>query len=289
MGGFGLLSLATLVYRRRLARRVSAQAHFSTLFLEKATRLMSAHITVNVMRRAFWVLLAAAIYTVGLASHAQASYTTGNLLTDPSFENNPLTNYVQILGPPYNTNTWGAEMATISGVSDGITPANGSLMLNMADDGGLTTQAFQLIDVSPYSTDINAGLVTVDASGLYNVPAAVAAAVSSVNVSFYDSLHSSLGFVSVGSNTLSGGFVDSNVNTWESINIVAAPVPVSTQYMLMQFAYNNASMLDSQGLARSGYVDAATLTLTAVPEPSSLVLVSVGAVLLAVAARRRKR
>ena len=180
-------------------------------------------------------------------------------------------------------------MATISGVSDGITPANGSLMLNMTDDGGVTTQAFQLIDVSPYAVDISAGLVTVDASALFNVPAAVAAAVSSVSVSFYDSLHTSLGFAIVGSNTLSGGFVDNNVNTWESINLVGSPVPVATQYMLMQVAYNNASMLDSQGLAASGYVDAATLTLTAVPEPSSAVLVGVGAVLLAVAARRRKR
>ncbi len=289
MGGFGILSLAALAYRRRRTRRGAGKAHLSTLFLETATRIVSKPAMVNAMRRVCWVLLAAALCLVGWGSHAQASYTTGNLLTDPSFENNPLSNYVQILGPPYNTNTWGAEMATISGVSDGITPANGSLMLNMADDGGATTQAFQLIDVSPYSIDINAGLVTVDASALYNVPAAVAAAVSSVSVTFYDSTHANLGFVITGSNTLSGGFVDSNVNTWEAINIVGAAVPVSTQYMLMQFAYNNASMLDSQGLARSGYVDAATLTLTAVPEPSSVVLVGVGAVLLGVAAWRRKR
>ncbi len=226
---------------------------------------------------------------MGLGACAQASYTTGNLLTDPSFENNPLTNYVQILGPPYNTNTWGAEMATISGVSDGITPANGSLMLNMADDGGATTQAFQRVDVSPYSTDINAGLASVDASALFNVPHEVAAAVSGLHVSFYDSVHAFLGISSVGSASLSGGFVDSNVNTWQSLNVVAAPVPVGTQYIEVQFAYNNASMIDTQGIPRSGYVDVASLTLTAVPEPSSVVLVTVGAVFLAVGARWRKR
>ncbi len=289
MAGFGVLGLAGLAFRRRLRRRGVVRTDPLARSLGRMARLVSECVTINSKRRAFWILFAAAIYVAGFGSQALASYTTSNLLTDPSFENNPLSNFVQILGPPYNTNTWGAEMATISGVSDGITPANGSLMLNMADDGGLTTQAFQLIDVSPYSTDINAGLVTVDASALYNVPATVAAAVSSVNVSFYDGVHSSLGFVSAGSNTLSGGFVDSNVNTWESINIVAASVPVGTKYMLMQFAYNNASMIDSQGLPRSGYVDAATLTLTAVPEPSSVALVSVGAAILGVAASRRKR
>ena len=221
----------------------------------------------------FGILLAAIA-----AAPLEAAYTTGNLLTDPSFENNPLGNYVQILGPPNNTNVWGAEMGALSGAAFGITPASGAVMLGMSDDGGLTTPSFQLIDVSPYAVDINANLVTVDASGLFNTPATIAAAVSSVSVTYLDNTYASLGFSIVGSNTLSGGFVDNNVTTWEAINIVGAAVPANTTYLLMQFAYNNASLFDSQGVPGVGFVDDASLTLTAVPEPSSLLLAALAAI-----------
>lgn len=232
---------------------------------------------INHARPALWILFAASLLIALAAVPVQAAYTTGNLLTDPSFENNPLANYVQILGPPNLTNVWGAEMGALSGTAFGVTPASGVVMLGMTDDGGVTTQSFQLVDVSPYSVDINAGLASIDASGLFNVPATIAAAVSSVSVTYMDNTYATLGFDIAGSATLSGGFVDSNASTWQSINIVGAPVPVNTTYMLMQFAYNNASIFDSQGVPGIGFVDDASLTLTAVPEPSSLVLAALAA------------
>ena len=142
----------------------------------------------------------------------------------------------------------------------------------MTDDGLIATQAWQLIDVSAYSVDINAGLVTVDASALYNVPADILSGVSSLNIQFLDASHAAIGLgVNVGSSTLTNGFVDSNVATWESLNITSAPLPVGTQYLRTQLAYGNASMR-SNGVSRPGYVDATHLTLTAVPEPSTLIL-----------------
>ena len=238
--------------------------------------------------RLMWRAALALALGVGIfATSAEAAYTTGNLVVDPSFENNPLIPFVLILGPPFTSGAWGAESATISGTSDGITPASGSLMLNMTDDGLVATQAFQFVDVTAYTADINAGIVSVDASALYNVPAAITAGVSSVNVGFYDASHSLLGNIATSSNTLGGGFVDSNVNTWQALNVVAAPLPFGTQYILMQAAYGNASMIDQSGLPRSGYVDDARLSLTAVPEPSTIVLAGLG--LLGALAMRKRR
>jgi hypothetical protein len=212
---------------------------------------------------------------------------TGNLLTDPGFESNPLISPTLVLGPPFTIDTWSAEQGSISGPSDGITPADGVLMLKMTDDGGLTTQSFQLIDVSPYSGPINGGLVTVDASALFNVPADISAAVASVSVSYYDASHSPLGFSSAGSGTLPGGFVDKNPLTWQSLNIVGASVPVGTQFMLMQMAYNNASMYNPNNVNRPGFNDHTSLTLN-VPEPSTLVLAAFGLIGLFVVRRRNR-
>ena len=242
---------------------------------------MNKHIRIGRFLRQRRILLAVSVLVAAMASHADG-YTTGNLLTDPSFEANPLINFVDILGSPFTTNAWGAESATISGPADGITPTDGSLMLSMTNDGLIATQAWQLIDVSAYSVDINAGLVTVDASALYNVPADISSGVSSLNIQFLDASHAAIGLgVNVGSSSL-----DSNVATWESLNITSAPLPVGTQYLRTQLAYGNASMINSNGGSRPGYVDATHLTLTAVPEPSTLILAA--AALLAPLLRRKR-
>jgi hypothetical protein len=73
---------------------------------------------------------------VGLTSSAaQAVYTTGNLIVDPGFESNPLINFALVLGPPYTTGAWSAEVGAITGPASGITPADGVKMLEMNDDG----------------------------------------------------------------------------------------------------------------------------------------------------------
>jgi hypothetical protein len=234
------------------------------------------------------ILSLALVLLAGVVASSAQAVTTGNLVVDPSFESNPLINFLLILGPPFTSGAWGAEAATITGGPvNGITPAAGSLMLSMTDDGNIATQAFQFVDVTAYTAIINAGLVTVDASALYNVPADIASGVSSVNVGFYNAAHSFMSAVNTGSNTLTGGFVDSNVSTWQSLDIIGAPVPVGTDYLLMQVAYGNASMVNPNGVSRPGYVDAASLTLTGVPEPSSIVLAAL-ALLGALAMRKRR-
>ncbi|MEX2315640.1 MAG: PEP-CTERM sorting domain-containing protein [Pirellulales bacterium] len=215
----------------------------------------------------------AVVLLMGLvASNARAA-TTGNLLSDPSFEANPLISYFDILLPPFTSGAWGAESATITGSANGISPADGSLMLSMTNDGLIATQAWQTIDVSAYSTPINAGLVTVDASALYNVPADIATGLSSLNIQFLNALHIAIGAgANVGSPVL-----DSNVSTWEQLSITGAFVPSGTQFIRAQVAYNNASLMGA-GAIRPGYVDDAHLTLTIVPEPATLIPLSIAVV-----------
>jgi hypothetical protein len=142
----------------------------------------------------------------------------------------------------------------------------------MTDDGLIATQAFQLIDVTPYSTDISAGIVTVDASALYNVPQDVAAGTGAINVGFYNAAHGFLSSAQTTSAILPGGFIDKNEATWQPLNITAFPVPTSTAFMLIQPLFVNATMVNSAGAQRPGYVDHTELTLTAVPEPSTFLL-----------------
>jgi len=83
--------------------------------------------------------------------------------------------------------------------------------------------------------------------------------------------------------------MDNNASTWQSLNINAFPIPVNTQFILLQVFYANASMINSNGVNRPGYVDDAVLTLTA-PEPSSMVLGGIGLVgMLAMGTLRRRR
>jgi hypothetical protein len=234
---------------------------------------MFRNIKLNRTVRTNLTTLCAMLIITGLAtSAAQAVYTTGNLVVDPGFEANPLISYAQVLGPPYTTGMWSAENGAITGPASGIVPADGVKMLELSDDGLVATQSFQLVDVTAYATDISAGIVTVDASAQFNVPQDVAAGTSAVNVGFYNAAHGFLSSAQTTSSVLPGAFLDSNPGTWQTLNVTSFPVPVNTAFMLIQPLFANASMVNAAGAARPGYVDHSSLTLTAVPEPSSLVL-----------------
>lgn len=217
--------------------------------------------------RAFWGI---AVLVVGISANAEAGYTTGNLLTDPGFESNALINYLNVLTPPYTTNAWGVENSVIVGAENGITPAGGTKMLGMNNAGAVVTQAWQLIDVSLYSTDIDANDVTADFTSLFNVPTSVAAALSAVDLEFYNSSH-----VAIGTNYSASKTLDALTATWEPLSLTNIAVPANTRFVLSQVMYNNVSIGTNRG-----YVDNTLLTLT-VPEPSSIMLIAVGFFLLA--------
>lgn len=235
-------------------------------------------------RRLLGILLAAAVVIAASAPASHAVIITGNLLGDPGFENPGLTPFGQILGPPHMTGVWGGEnAANVVGPVAGIFPAGGARMHRMDDDGLLATQSWQLVDVTPYASFINANNATVNFGALFNVPQDVLAGVGSVGVSFFNAGQVAVGppFVGTPANP------DNNPGSWQPFNMTNVAVPANTSYIRMQVAYANATMVSPAGLNRPGFVDNARLSLTLVPEPATLGLGAVALLGMLLASRRR--
>lgn len=213
--------------------------------------------------------------SLGLVLAAFTSSARANLLVDPGFEANPLTTASNVLNnfPTYQ-GQWGVESATITGVDGGVTPAQGTKMLRMTDDGLVATQAFQVTDVTVYAGLIDSGGATANLGALFNADKNVPAAIASVYVQFFSA--SNYGS-QIGTPLNAGLTLDNNPATWELISVSGA-IPVNTRWILSQVLYNNASLVSNPG-----YVDAARFTVT--PEPATLAVLGLGSLAL----RRRRR
>jgi hypothetical protein len=90
--------------------------------------------------------------------------------------------------------------------------------------------------------------------------------VGSVGVSFFNAANVPLPppFVGVPANP------DNNPATWQPFGLAGVAVPVNTAFIRMQLAYSNVTMQSPVGADRPGFVDNARLTLTYVPEPSTM-------------------
>lgn len=220
--------------------------------------------------------VAAAMAVVALVT----PLASANLLVDPGYEANPLTNYANVLND-FTTyqGVWGDENSTIVGAENGVTPPEGTQMLRMDDDGLVTTQAFQVTDVTAYAGIIDAGSATVTLSALFNVEAGVNTAAGGVYIQFFSAANYGS---QIGAGLAGPLALDASAQTWETAS-VTTPVPVGTRWLLSQVYYSNASLVGSDGVVHPGYVDAADLRV--IPEPGTLALGAVaGLVLLA---RRR--
>jgi hypothetical protein len=220
-------------------------------------------------------LLACLTTVIALAASAtqtHAAYPTGNLLTNPGFESSSLTSIGNVLGSPYSTAIWGDEASTIVGPTGGVTPSGGSNMLSMTTDGLQDTQTLQAVDVSAYATDIDAGSLVGNFSGLFNVDKNVPAGLAAIYLQFTDASHAYVGATNINANLT----LDSNPGTWEQISLTGVPIPPSTRYLVAQVLYDNNSMTVN-GVDQPGFVDDTNLTLDTVPEPASLGLLAFAA------------
>lgn len=214
-----------------------------------------------------------------------AAITTGAsavALTDPGFENfstpllsapATLTNFV------VSQNQWGQENSSIVSNTIGpVSPFAGNYHLKMDTTGGVTTQAFQALDVSSYSAAINANIATVSAGAWYNSNAR--AAIGGVYVSFLATPDLSN---PTGPLALSVFTLDNSPNSWELNQFTNVPIPAGTNWILFQVAFDEASLLDASGAVGSGYVDNAYCEI--IPAPSGAALLAASG--LFVARRRR--
>lgn len=207
--------------------------------------------------------------------------TTANLLTDPGFNTpltNPLTSHFFVLGAPFTQDTWGEETSSVVPAQGGVTPFEGNGMLRMNDDGLTVTQIWQRVSVSSFAAQIDAGLATADLSAWFNIPVGLTGAVSDVRIAFVNASNVEISGVNVQSTSIGG--IDANPATWQLLPNLGSAVPVGTRILEAQLNYVNATM---QG--EPGYVDAADMRLTVIPEPTTCMLLLIG--LAGVVAGRR--
>lgn len=214
--------------------------------------------------------LTAAVALCAIGSAAQA-----NILTDPGFEVNPLDDIITVLND-FTTyqGVWGTEVGLITGVDGGIVPFQGSLMLRMDDDGGVTTQTLQMVDVSSYAALIDSGLAVVEASAWFNAAPGFLGGQGGVGVGYYSAAN-------FGSNI--GGSanfyvsMDGDAQSWQQSSL-SESIPVGTRWMYFQVVFDNSTMFGFPG-----YVDAAEMRI--VPTPGAAAMLGMAGI----AAFRRRR
>ena len=223
---------------------------------------------------------------LGAVSSAQA-VTSANLLGDPGFDSHPLLGFNTVLGDfTGQQNNWGSENGTIvAGTSYDYVTAIGTSMLSMTATGGSATQTVQVINLSAYAAEINAGNATFDLQALFTEgtsnPAikGFSGADAGVVASFFTS--NSFSNPNTPASLSTSFILDEDPSTWQTVSVNGS-IPINTTWMSVQVLYNNTSLG-----SHAGYVDSASLTVTTVPEPSGCVLLGLGAGVLLLRNRRR--
>lgn len=229
------------------------------------------------------VIIPFALLAVTSLSHA---VTSANLLVDHGYEAQAtlptlasvVTNFSSTQG------IWGAENGSFVGADGGVTPLV-SRMLKMVDDGGVTTQTIQMIDLFAFASQIATGTATFNMSALFNTSATSGTPSAGINTLFFASATSWGSPIGSGvTNTLA---LDTNPGTWQQISGGGA-IPVGAGWAGFQVFFGNANLN-----GEFGYVDASPnldrptgFTVTTVPEPPGTMLLGLSASLLLL--RRRK-
>jgi len=212
-----------------------------------------------------------------LALLCAATTAQANLIIDPGFESNPLNGFTTVLSNfVADQGQWGAELATISLATGGVSPPEGTHMLSMTGSPA-TYQTAQVTDVSSYAALISSGNAFVNLSAQFNTPSGVSGARAGVIVTFLSGTNYNTNQIS----TISTGInLDGDFNTWDPASVSGA-IPINTTWIVSQVIYNGASLG-----ASPGFVDAADLTIEPVPEPGTALF---GIACVGIAAFRRRR
>ncbi|MFM7260412.1 MAG: hypothetical protein ACKO3W_07390 [bacterium] len=209
--------------------------------------------------------LRSVVTSTSLVTHAiLVSDVHASLLTNPGFEMTAFTASSNVLGNfAANQGIWGILAGGITPATAGVTPAGGAQMLCMVGAGQLSTMTVQAVDVSSYAALIGSGNAQLSASALFNTNGGYSGANGRLRVRFFSGpSQTSL----VGSTSIASLILDSTPATWEQAS-VSAVIPVNTTWIVYEVNYSGASLAGN-----TGFVDDASMTITAVPAPGAIAL-----------------
>ena len=194
-----------------------------------------------------------------------------NLLANAGFETTAFTASSNVLGNFVgNQGTWGILAGGITPATAGVTPAGGAQMLCMVGAGQLSTMTVQAVDVSSYAALIGSGNAQLSASALFNTNGGYSGANGRLRVRFFSGpSQTSL----VGSTSIASLILDATPATWEQAS-VSAVIPVNTTWIMYEVNFSGASLAGN-----TGFVDDASMTITAVPASGAIALVGLAGLL----------
>jgi hypothetical protein len=223
---------------------------------------------------------------VGLAAAAlglppAATASTVSLLNNGDFE----TAVSTALTLSWNSSVYGkwavGDPMTTTGAVNGITPVGGSLMMDFSPTGGISADVYQIVDLTAYAAQIDAGLVTVDTSAYFDAVSAARVGMALLRWTAAPTQFSGYTLLEQGTPFLTDG----NKSTWERFGFTGVALSAGTRYL--------GFGLNSPTNAPQTYADNASLLLhindglNGTPEPGTLPLI--GAALLGLSALRRRR
>ncbi len=225
----------------------------------------------------------AGVTSLSLMLPMAASATTVSILQDGGFEDPslilPSALRLSWTSAVYGKWAVGDPMAAVGAVN-GITPLAGTAMMLFSATSGSSSDVYQIVDVSAYAAQIDAGLVTVTATASYNSSSANSVGLS---IERYASAPTSF----AGYSALAGGVnlfsVDGDKSTWQQFSLSNIVVTAGTRYL--EFG------MDSPTSVPQSYADEASLVLTindgnSVPEPATLAVLMAGCIGLLRARRK---
>lgn len=186
-----------------------------------------------------------------------------------------------IVGGPKSFGIWGGDNSAIVSVQNGITPFQGSSMLNFINtwfynSSTSSSDIRQFVDMSSYSNEINNGLVSVSTSAYFNRVAGN----SQTDTQFMISIHAYSGTIASWTNldniVSEYLYTDSSPATWE-VASTEMVLPESTDFISIDIsAYENVYN-DTSGVELDGhYADNVSMRISVAPEPISYTLFIAG-------------
>jgi len=200
--------------------------------------------------------------SVFLALLLFSSHARGVLIVDPSFELNMIGTQIGG-GAPFvfnATGQWTIDRGFIRGAENGITPIDGTQMLMFDASTGISTDIYQLIDVTPFASAIAAQQARADLSAFFNATAA---------------LDFQLTFLAFEENGLPINFNAFDDIFFEPFTTTSDADPATWEQLTLQYLIPSNTKFLAVGLSSSvstipSYADQVSLSITAVPEPLSI-------------------